>query len=547
MVANLMVASTRDGLLRLAASHGWLLLLFAAHVPLLAVHYLRLWEREHYRFFPFALLQCAALAFVRYDRSAGLRWTWDARCLLACDVAVLLVSSWVNSPWGTALGFCLLLAAVFRATRDRESDQSLLYLTTLPLLTLNLPLGYDFKVVLWLQSVTTRVASRLLLDMGYLHVRQGNVLHFPDRTFMVEEACSGVQSLFTLLFFAALLVCWKRCKLVHLLVLGLCAAGLAGLMNVLRVVAVAVAWESFGKDWSAGWRHEALGYVALAVASLMLVSAHALLAFLTGALPAEARLPRALLAKARLWNRLLAPQARAASAAAAPLGGGGLPLWVGAATACVCLFAVAAQSHAIWREYQRSPPRFEDARLGIFPQRLLPEELAGIKRQAYDEITRGEHDAMGHYSNTWTYADDSGPAMVSCDHPFRGWHDLTVCYRNAGWNVENSVQRSEEGWNCVVVQMFHPLEMKHAILAFSAFDEYGRPMPPPPANPWRAKLVQMLAGDADQPDSEHSVAYQSQVLAESPLPIGEQRAQQLLQVHLEARQRMRAALLPSGG
>jgi exosortase len=538
-----MNATTLDAWPTALARHAWLPILAAAHFPLLVVHYVRLWDREHYQFFPFALVACAALAAARLDRAQGLRWSWDARLLVVADLLLLAVGSWTNSPWSVALGFCLLVAATLRAAHDREFDQSLVGLAVLPLLTLNLPLGYDYQVILWLQSATTRVAGRLLLDLGYLHVRQGNVLHFPDRTFLVEEACSGVQSLFTLLFLAALLASWQRRKIVHLAVLGLCAVGLAGLMNVLRVVAVAVAWESWNVDVSTGWRHDLLGYLALAAAAIMLASANSLLAFLTDPLPAAPRMPPPILAKATLFNRLFSPTLRAATESFASTSPRGGLRWLAGVTALVGVLAVAAQAHAIWTELRRSPPQVAGVGLAQFPQTLLPEELVGYRQQSYEEVTRGQDDSLGHYSNTWTYLGEAGPALVSCDHPFRGWHDLTLCYRNTGWDIERSERGANDGWDYLLVRLFHPLEMKHGTLAFSLFDEQGRPMSPPPADAWRAKLQGMFAGAS--PDDEHRIAYQSQIFAESPTALRSEAVQRLVAAHLAARARMQAALLKS--
>jgi exosortase len=133
---------------------------------------------------------------------------------------------------------------------------------------------------MWLQRVTTAVSSGILHRTGMLHYREGNVLNFPGKSFMVEEACSGVQSLFTILFLAALVFCLKRRSLVH----GLCLLSfgliLSGVMNILRVVTIAVAWDVNGSDLSTGWPHDTLGYICLGLAAAMLMSADRLLEFL---------------------------------------------------------------------------------------------------------------------------------------------------------------------------------------------------------------------------------------------------------------------------
>ena len=102
---------------------------------------------------------------------------------------------------------------------------------------------------------------------------------------MVEEACSGVQSLFTLLFLAALIICGYRRRWLHGLIVLSTAAGLAGVMNTLRVCAVAIAWDSSQIDLSSGWQHDTLGYVALVIAGLLVLSADACCAFFLSSVP----------------------------------------------------------------------------------------------------------------------------------------------------------------------------------------------------------------------------------------------------------------------
>ena len=85
--------------------------------------------------------------------------------------------------------------------------------------------------------------------------------------------------------------------------------------------------------------------------------------------------------------------------------------------------------------------------------------------------------------------------------------------------------------------------MKHGTLTFSLFDEQGRPMSPPPADAWRAKLQGIFAGAS--PDDERRIAYQSQIFAESPAALRNEAVQRVVAAHLAARSRMQAAFLKS--
>ena len=187
----------------------------------------------------------------------------------------------MNSPWLAAVGLLLILTALCFANRDAGYDRRLTYLALLPLLVVRLPLQYDLQVISWLQRVTTAVASNILHRLGMLHFREGNLLQFPGKSFLVEEACSGVQSLFTVLFLAVLVICLKRRSIIHGTVLLAAGVVFAGLMNTMRIVTIAVAWEQHATDLSSGMSHDVLGYICLAMAALLLLSADAFLGFVT--------------------------------------------------------------------------------------------------------------------------------------------------------------------------------------------------------------------------------------------------------------------------
>ena len=261
-----------------------LLFLGVAHLPFVLLQCRRLWSLEYYQFFPFAF---AIFGWLFHTRRLRGFWQWDAAgsILVGLDLGLLATGTLLNSPWMVYVGALLLCFAVCRSCLDAEYEMSLGYLILLPLITLRPPLAYDVKVITWLQQVTTRVGSRLLNQLGFLHAREGNVLEFPGRRFLVEEACSGVQSLFTVLFLASLIVCGYRRRWLHRVLILLSAVGFAGLMNVIRICAISVAWAQFGRDLSIGWQHDLVGYLALASAAFLVFSADAFMDFIFDTVP----------------------------------------------------------------------------------------------------------------------------------------------------------------------------------------------------------------------------------------------------------------------
>ena len=188
----------------------WLpyVLLLAGHLPFVYIDLKLMWTRTHYQFFPFALAAFAWLLWQRQDGAGPNRRA--VKSLLVLDVIVLTVAVAINSPWLGSVGMCLVLAAAATSRRDKLTGSSLAYLALLPLLAVRLPANIDLHVVTELQGITSKIASRILNLVGCLHLREGNIIRLKSRMLMVEEACSGVQSLFTLIFFAILICCGRR-------------------------------------------------------------------------------------------------------------------------------------------------------------------------------------------------------------------------------------------------------------------------------------------------------------------------------------------------
>ena len=119
------------------------------------------------------------------------------------------------------------------------------------------------------------------------HRLQGNVFELASGTLFIGEACSGVQSLFTMLFCSMFLVAWLRRRITLLPIYLLAAVVWAGCLNVMRIVAIAVAQEWFGIDLLHGWKHDLLGYTCLGLAIGLLASTDRLIQVLAFPVPAS--------------------------------------------------------------------------------------------------------------------------------------------------------------------------------------------------------------------------------------------------------------------
>jgi len=143
------------------------------------------------------------------------------------------------------------------------------------------PLGYlalmipwkpwDEKLTLPLQGLATRIAQSFFEALGWVVVREGNVLQLPRLKLLVEEGCSGIHSLFALVALATAWVffverpTWLRATLIA------SAVPIAVVANAVRVSATGVLAYKVNPDYAQGVSHETAGMIVFAIGVAMML------------------------------------------------------------------------------------------------------------------------------------------------------------------------------------------------------------------------------------------------------------------------------------
>ncbi|MCG8651445.1 MAG: exosortase, partial [Pirellulales bacterium] len=252
----------------------WMLfwaLLLAASVPMLLIYLSRMWAIERYQYFPFVFVAFGVLLYQRFDWRFSPPHSWYRWVQVGTAVIAILAASIVRSPWLNTVGFVLLMASFLGSSTDRQG-RSLIALVLPLLLLIRLPLGYDYLLVVKLQGITTELSSVMLDLLRVPHSAAANVIRLPSRELFVAEACSGIQSVFTLAFIAMSLITFFRRRIWLTGIYLVIAVLLAIAANMMRVTIVALGEAWHGVDLASGWPHEIVGYAALLTAILLLIS-----------------------------------------------------------------------------------------------------------------------------------------------------------------------------------------------------------------------------------------------------------------------------------
>jgi exosortase len=433
-------------------------------------------------------------------------------------VGLLAVAVLLSSPWLGAVTTLLTLLALAYTWGGPILLRALLPVGLLLCLAVPPPLGLDRRLIVELQSGTTRACSRALDVLGVHHVRAGNTIEAAGRSLLIDESCAGAQSFYALLACALFFILWTRCGWLHGLLLLAAGVFCALAANLLRVVALVVLPLHWHVDVSSGWRHEALGILSFAVCLLLVWSTHHLLLFVTPG------------------RRRRAGQTDAGSAPAAPdpgptqlpdwrltpLAGWVVPLAYGV------LAVVQLPSWVPFLGLGDGPP--SAWRLTHVSEDTLPARLGTWERVGFETEERDWRDWWGRYSHRWSYRHAGIGAVVSIDYPFAGWHELTECYQGVGWHLtEREAVGGDEGNGppAFARARFDKPRGRQAYLWYGLSDGRGQtltPADPSPGSVFQDRFGGRLAALRPGPSAAAEPAprgpyYQVQLLVRCPRPL----------------------------
>lgn len=540
--------------------------MIAAFGPLLVQYVGWHWSRPHYQHFPLIILACLSLlAFRWFDADPQARRVPCSIWLLLCSWIVLLLAVALFSPMVAAIAAILLFGALCAEIACRKRVTYLWGIWALSWLVIPLPLGIDRQLITFLQGISSRLSSRMIDAVGVLHLAEGNVLLLPGKQLFVDEACSGIVSVFTIVACAAVWgVSWNRSP-VHVLLLASTGVVWATLLNVIRIGVIAIIYARFGLDWSVGASHEMLGMTLFLFAlAAIVVTDQLLVAALTPMCPAwEQSTGYPLIYGRRLavgWDWLVMAGrpdriANGLVSCSEPTTDLERPdrarIWLSGArtwwVAGVGFFGLALAQCWTWLHAANTntvavASQAEFAR--SIDKSTLPAAIAGAVLQEHHLEQRPSKHQFGEYSAVFEYRKKAGSAFtVAFDFAFPHWHELTLCYRSIGWKptsrqVHEVSQDATDAWKYVEAEFRKP-DGQAAVVLFCEFSETGTPLGPTGSS-FSAEVANLVS--RMHPDR----CFQVQVVMNFPGDVSQHQVRDAREVLCVARDHFRRAVIRHG-
>jgi exosortase len=438
------------------------LIALAGFGPLMAQFFYNLWQFDTYQFFPLAIAGGAFLirrGVLQARRPLKPGSLWLRIPLLLAVLGILASAAVMWSPWLGAAAFLLAVLAAswwfggWRLLREVLPGW-LVLLTVLPP-----PLKLDTRFAMLLQEWATTGSSQLLGLLGIPHLLTGLIIEIPGQRLLVEEACSGINSVLFMTSACVFYAMWRRRSVLFLSLLYALTIGCVLAGNLVRITSGAWVLFNFQIDLFVGWKHEALGLVLTAF-------------YLGFIVVADTLLGRFFTSKTRYRTTKAGEKPEPILAGWSFSGG------IRFVTVLLAILG-AVQLVRGWDFHFRKEKarRINPAWMDGSAKFTLPQEIDGWrlvsdlkpvpKRAAFED---------GVYSHIWQYQKGSTLATISFDYPFFGYHDVTVCYRNAGWKIGDTKLQRANADNSMVPCMEVVLERDGGLkadLLYSTVDEAG--------------------------------------------------------------------------
>jgi exosortase len=450
---------------------SWLLL---AQVPLFVAAGWNLWIKPQYQFFPLAIIAAILLArssLRRQPLKPGKSAT--AMAMLVVNLTLQLAGFLLHSSWLIEFSLLLFFVTSLYACGGWRGVYACWPSVGLVALCVPVPFGFDNDVVLWLRNVTTALGSDVLNFLEMPHLRYGNTLQVEDRKLFVEEACSGINSLFSTFCFILIWAGVSRLRLVETILLLAAAFGWVLVANTLRVVLVAVGISWWDVDLSVSWHYEILGssvamgpHEALGIGTFLLAlfltwDTRQLVLFLFPVRPksqlptADCSLPTIVCHPAKRWALL-------------------------GSAALISLGFVLVYRHDFHYFFSDKRDREVAQRLNQIKEDDLPAEVGRWHTREFKVEKRDMSNQLGENSKSWSGNIGPHSAWTSIDYAFLAWHDLSACYRWQGWQIEaqNDIASPNGDGKMIKEVLMKRPGMQSGYLIYTFIDVHGEALPP---------------------------------------------------------------------
>ncbi len=156
---------------------------------------------------------------------------------------------------------CLYGSAIFK---------SILFPLTFLIFMVPVPEVVITNISFEMKIFAAKIATTFLNNSGIPAIRDGSVIRMRHAQVVVDDVCSGLRSLISLMALGSIVAYWMKASLQRKYVLFLTTIPIAIVTNVCRIIFLASVSEIWGVEYAAGFLHDASGFLVFVLAFVLL-------------------------------------------------------------------------------------------------------------------------------------------------------------------------------------------------------------------------------------------------------------------------------------
>ncbi|MCE9636104.1 MAG: exosortase/archaeosortase family protein [Planctomycetes bacterium] len=241
--------------------------------PILSVRWHYYDEAPRYSHCPMLPVVSAMWVWDRWDdlRAIPRRVSTGGVVVAVLCVAAFVYGRLVSMNFLQHLAMLGTLAAALWAVCGSRVVRACAFPLAYLLLTIPLPKPWDEAITQPMQTFATRAGEVVFDAFGWVVVRQGNVLQLPGLKLLMEDACSGVHSLYALVCLGIAWVAFTSRPTWLRIVLVVSTIPIAIAANALRVIVTGILAYEVDPKYAAGTSHSITGMLVFVTGLLMLL------------------------------------------------------------------------------------------------------------------------------------------------------------------------------------------------------------------------------------------------------------------------------------
>ena len=199
-----------------------------------------------------------------------IRPSWWGMALVVFSLLLYLFAHFAEILTLTSFSILLLLAGVIIYLYGFLIFKELLFPLVFLLFMIPIPSQIYSSLTIPLQLFVSKVSVWLGSTIGIPIYREGNVIHLPDRTMQIVQACSGLRSMISLLMLSAIIGYLTLKSNILRFVLFLSGIPAAIFVNIIRVSLMVFAFYFFNYDLTKDSVHTVFGIIIFCIALIII-------------------------------------------------------------------------------------------------------------------------------------------------------------------------------------------------------------------------------------------------------------------------------------